>query len=81
VELREGELEGLLAELGEVELCEVALGEVVVPTYPLRTPLCWDAPCANAQSGVQTRKTGIKNPSRGLIIGHIPGVGYSAILE
>ena len=81
MELREGELEGLLVELGEVELCEVALGEVVAPTYPLRTPLCWDVPWASAQSGVQTRKTGIKNPSRALIIGHIPSVGCSAILE
>jgi hypothetical protein len=75
MEFREGEPEGLV-----VELCEVTRGELV-PTYPLRTPLCWDAPWASAQSGVHTRKTGIKNPSRGLIIGHIPGVGCSAILE
>jgi hypothetical protein len=38
-------------------------------------PFCWDVPCASAHSGVQSRKAAIKNPSRVLAIGNIPGVG------
>jgi hypothetical protein len=63
-----------------IELCEVARDELV-PAYPRRMPVGWSVPCANAQSGVQTRSTSSENPSRVLIIGYIPGVGCSAIPE